>query len=194
LGARQDDEPKSVRSIGEKSKAFDSLLLTKNKEKRRETKNGLRQHGRHISDDVSSFLCDEASRASSAETITTTTTTTAADRPAHTYKTPIHPSIHLPAHPNNQTEQTSFIYIPYTTRHHHRRRKQEKKMCIYLKNPYTHIIFFFFSPSLHIFFLLLLFLPFAIHFGSHLYPNPFVMLYQTISASSAAEVPASIAI
>jgi hypothetical protein len=106
-------------------KAFDSLLLTKNKEKRRERKNGLR-HVRHISDDVSSFVCDEASRASSAET-----TTTAADHPAHTYIRPpsVHPSIHLPARPNNQTEQTSFIYTLHDTPSppHLQKKKKKKK-------------------------------------------------------------------
>lgn len=133
----KDDEPKSARSIGEKSIKLSIpcccwCCLQHEQGERRENKNGLR-HGRHISDDVSSFVCDEASRASSAET------TTAADRPAHTYIRSPHPSIHLPARPNNQTEQTSFIYTLHDTpsppctspeEEEENQRKQEKKLCI----------------------------------------------------------------
>lgn len=94
-------------------------------------------------------------------------------RRTHIRPPSIHPSIFQHVQITRRNRQA--LYIPYTTRHHHhiarrkRRRKQDKKMYIgYIsQNPYTYSFFFFSS----------------IHFGSHLYPNPFVMLYQTISAS-----------
>ena len=80
------------------------------------------------------------------------------------------PPIHLPR-PNNQTEQTSYTLHDTPSPHLQKEKRKKKTLHTYRR------LGLMFSPSFFCF------LAFAVHFGSHIYPNPFEMLYQTISAS-----------